>query len=129
MKGMIKMTAMTEKLEPLEYTTVGDYQLPNLTVPDKQYEIGKYGQMRRTYLKNHRKGLYTAMLVKGTLLQHLEDTNKEASAMVERIVSKLAQTEGVTEELKARNPLTWTGLMNSFLHSAEETVLRDVVYS
>ncbi|MBQ3427525.1 MAG: TnpV protein [Clostridia bacterium] len=120
---------MTEKLEPLEYTTVGDYQLPNLTVPDKQYEIGKYGQMRRTYLKNHRKGLYTAMLVKGTLLQHLEDTNKEATAMVERIVSKLAQTEGVTEELKARSPLTWTGLMNNLVHSAEETVLRDVVYS
>ena len=111
----------------LTYLKNGDYYLPDLYLPDTKYEIGKYGMMRRTYLKNHRPGLYTAMLVKGTLLQNLEDTNKGATAMVERIVSKMAQTEGVTEELKARNPLTWTGLMNNYRHSAEE-IVKEVLF-
>ena len=62
------------------------------------------------------------MIVKGTLLQHLEDTNNGATTMVERIVSRMAQTEGVTEELKEQDPVEWTGLMNNYRHSAEEIV-------
>ena len=117
------MIKMTNTIEQLTYRAEGDFLLPNLTVPDKQYEIGKYGMMRRTYLKKHRPGLYTAMLVNGTLLQHLEDMDKAATAMVDRIVSKMAKADGVTEELKYQNPLQWTGLMNNYKHSAEEIVM------
>ena len=106
----------------LTYSKNGDYYLPDLCVPDTKYEIGKYGMMRRTYLKNHRPGLYTAMIAKGTLLHHLEDMDKEATAMAERIVSKMAKANGVTEELKEQDPVKWTGLMNNYRHSVEEIV-------
>ena len=108
--------------EKIQYTSVSDYKIPNLTLPETRHEIGKYGMMRRTYLKNHRPGLYTAMLVKGTLLQHLENMDKEGTAMAERIVSKMAKANGVGEELKERDPVKWTGLMNNYRHSAEEIV-------
>lgn len=106
----------------LTYSKNGDYYLPDLCVPDTKYEIGKYGMMRRAYLKNHRPGLYMAMLVKGTLLQHLEDMDKEATAMADKIVSKMAKANGVGEELKEQDPIRWTGLMNNYRHSAEEIV-------
>ena len=69
------------------------------------------------------------MLMNGTLLSHLEEIDQTAAEQVQRIVSQMAQSEGVTEELKARDPLKWTGLMNNLLHSAEETVLGELVYS
>ena len=113
----------------IAYRTVGDYLIPELTVPQEEYRIGKYGMLRRTYLKEHRRSLYSIMLMNGTLLSHLEETDKAATEQVQRIVSQMAQAEGVTEELKAQDPLKWTGLMNNLLHSAEETVLGELVYS
>ena len=113
----------------IAYRTVGDYLIPELTVPQEEYMIGKYGMLRRTYLKEHRRSLYSIMLMNGTLLRHLEETDKAATEQVQRIVSQMAQAEGVTEELKAQDPLKWTGLMNNLLHSAEETVLGELVYS
>ena len=108
--------------EIIQYIRVSDYKVPNSTLPETRYKIGKYGMMRRTYLKNHRLGLYTAMIVKGTLLQHLENMDKEAMDIVERIVSKMAKANGVTEELKEQDPVKWTGLINNYRHSAEEIV-------
>ena len=113
----------------IAYRTVGDYLIPELEAPQEEYSIGKYGMMRRTYLKEHRRSLYSIMLMNGTLLSHLEETDKAATEQVKRIVSQMAQAEGVTEELKAQDPLKWTGLMNNLLHSAEETVLGELVYS
>ena len=113
----------------IAYRTVGDYLIPELTVPQEEYKIGKYGMLRRTYLKEHRRSLYSIMLMNGTLLSHLEEMDKAATEQVKRIVSQMAQAEGVTEELKAQDPLKWTGLMNNLLHSAEETVLGELVYS
>ena len=111
------------------YKTVGDYQLPDLTVPTEEYSLGKYGMMRRTYLKNSRPILYSSMLTSGTLLEHLREVDKTASEQVQRIVEQMAKAEGATEEMKANDPLKWTGLMNNFLHSAEESVLKELVYS
>ncbi|MFQ7293210.1 MAG: TnpV protein [Monoglobales bacterium] len=113
----------------ITYRIVGDYQIPELTVPQEKYRIGKYGMMRRTYLKEHRRSLYSVMLMNGTLLKHLEETDRTASEQVQMIISQMAQAEGVTEKMKAQDPMKWTGLMNNFLHSAEEIVLTDVVYS
>ena len=113
----------------IAYRTVGDYQIPELTVPQEEYKIGKYGMLRRTYLKEHRRSLYSIMLMNGTLLSHLEEIDQTATEQVQRIVSQMAQAEGVTEALKAQDPLKWTGLMNNLLRSAEETVLGELVYS
>ncbi|MFQ7293237.1 MAG: TnpV protein [Monoglobales bacterium] len=113
----------------ITYRTMGDYQIPELTVPQEEYAIGKYGMMRRTYLRNHRRSLYSIMLMNGTLLSHLKEIDTTALEQVQRIVSQMAKTEGVTEVMKSKDPLRWTGLMNNFLHSAEETVLRELVYS
>ena len=106
----------------LTYSKNGDYYLPDLCVLDTKYEIGKYGMMRQTYLKNHRPRLYAALLTNGTLLRHLEDTDQEAKALEESIVSKMAKANGATEELKTQNPLQRTGLMNNYKHSAEEII-------
>lgn len=120
-KGLIKMT------DAVTYTKVGDYKMPNLTVPTKEYKIGKYGMMRRTYLKQHRPSLYSILLMKGELLRHLDEIDKSATEQVQAIVSQMASVENVNEELKAESPLKWTGLMNNFLHSAEETVLPELI--
>ncbi len=115
--------------DAITYTKVGDYQIPNLTVPIKEYQIGKYGMMRRTYLKLNRPSLYSTLLMKGELLSHLEEINKSAAEQVQTIVSQMAAAENVNEELKAENPLKWTGLMNNFRHSAEEIVLPETVFN
>ena len=111
------------------YTKVGDYQIPNLTVPTEEYQLGKYGMMRRTYLKEQRPTLYSLLMMKGELLKHLEEIDKTTTQQVQTIVSQMAAAENVNEELKATDPLRWTGLMNNFLHSAEEIVLSETVYS
>lgn len=114
--------------DAVTYTKVGDYKMPNLTVPTKEYQIGKYGMMRRTYLKQHRPSLYSLLMMKGELLSHLEEINKSAMEQVQTIISQMAAAENVNEELKAENPLKWTGLTNNFLHSAEEIVLPELIY-
>ncbi|NDO18077.1 TnpV protein [Lachnospiraceae bacterium MD329] len=115
--------------EAVTYTKVGDYRIPNLTVPTEEYQIGKYGMMRRTYLKEHRPNLYSILMMKGELLKHLEEIDRITTQQVQTIVAQMAKAEGLTEEMKSTDPLLWTGLMNNFLHSAEEIVLSETVYS
>ena len=112
----------------LTYTMQGDYRLPNL-IPPESPKVGKYGMLRHSYLRKHREGLYTGMLMKGTLNTHLEEVDREANRMLEQLTTQMAQEQGVTEELKAADPQRWTGLMNNLKHSAEETVLNDLIYS
>ncbi|MBQ2663671.1 MAG: TnpV protein [Clostridia bacterium] len=116
-------------MNAITYKTVGDYQIPELTVPKQEVTLGKYGQMRRTYLKQNRPTLYSALLMTGKLLDHLQEIDKTATKQVEQTIAKMAEAEGVTEQLKADNPLHWTGLMNNFRHSAEELVLSQLVHN
>ena len=111
------------------YHEVNGYLIPDLTVPEKVYRIGKYGLLRCNYLKTHRPGLYTAMLVNGTLLQHLEEVDKETTELIQRIVNQMVKADGLTDQLNVENQLKWVGLMNNYLHSAEEIVLKDLVCS
>ena len=114
----------------LTYTKVGDYNLPNLTLPvEPEVHLGRYARMRKKYLMEHRKGTFTTLLTTGKLTAHLMDVEQTASEMIDRIVQQMAKTEGVTEDLKMSDPLRWTGLMNNLRHSAEETVLQDLIYS
>ena len=112
----------------LTYRTEGDYQLPNLIVPEAP-KVGKYGMLRRSYLANHRHGIYTGMLMTGELNSHLEEIDRQATEMVEQLTAKMAREQGVTEELKASDQMKWLGLMNNIKASAEEVVMAEIVYA
>lgn len=110
------------------YRTEGDYLLPNLTVPEAP-KVGKYGMLRREYLRKNKNGIYTGMLLSGKLNGHLEEVDRQATEMVENLTAQMAKAEGVTEQLKATNQMRWVGLMNNIRASAEEVALRELVYA
>lgn len=114
----------------LTYTMKNGYRLPNLLPPQEpEVHLGKYALLRRSYLKQHRRVTYTNLLTTGKLNQHLMETEQEALSRMEQITAQMAKAEGVTEELKARDPMRWTGLMNNLRHAAEETVLSELIYA
>ena len=110
------------------YRQVGDYFIPNIELPERNYEIGKYGRMRHRYLKAHRKIQYTTMILDGTLYDHLEEIDRICNERMETMVATMKKQQGITEELKARNQLAWVGAMNNIRNAAEEIVLRELVY-
>ena len=112
------------------YRQEGDYLIPNLTLPDEpEYQIGKYGRMRRSYLKEHRPILYTNLLTSGTLHRHLAEIDQACNERMAIIVSDMARQEDVTEALKAANQMEWVRRMNSIRNRAEEIVLTELVYN
>ena len=114
----------------LTYTMQGGYRLPNLLPPQEpEMHLGKYALLRRTYLKQHRRVTFTNLLTSGRLNQHLMEIEQAALSRMELLTSQMAKAEGVTEELKASDPMKWTGLMNNIRHSAEETVLNELIYN
>lgn len=111
------------------YRQVGDYFIPNITLPDDgEYKIGKYGRMRRSYLKEYRKILYNNYVLEGTLFKHLAEIDQACNERIENIVSAMAKQEGVTEALKAADQIEWVRRMNSIRNRAEEIVLHELVY-
>ena len=111
------------------YRQEGDYLIPNLYLPDEpDYQIGKYGRMRRSYLKAHRPVLYANYLTSGTLHQHLAEIDQACYERMEIIVSAMAKQEGVTEALKAADQMEWVRRMNNIRSRAEEIVLTELVY-
>ena len=117
-------------MSELTYTMQGGYRLPNLLPPQEpEMHLGKYALLRRTYLKQHRRVTYTNLLTSGKLNQHLMEIEQTAKTRIEQIMAQMAKAEGVTEALKATDPLRWTGLMNNLRHSAEELVLSDLIYA
>lgn len=115
----------------LTYTEVGGYFYPDLTLPETEDDrpLGKYGLLRKTYLKRHRSMMYDRLLLAGKLDNHLQEIDALAAEQVDRIVADLAAKEGVDEQLKAADQLRWVGLMNSFRAAAEEQILREIVYT
>ena len=111
------------------YRQVGDYFIPNITLPDDgEYQIGKYGRMRRSYLKEYRKILYNNYVLEGTLFKHLAEIDQVCNERIENIVSAMAKQEGVTEAFKAADQIEWVRRMNSIRNRAEEVVLTELVY-
>ena len=111
------------------YRQVGDYFIPNITLlDDGEYQIGKYGRMRRSYLKEYRKILYNNYVLEGTLFRHLAEIDQACNERIENIVSAMAKQEGVTEALKAADQIEWVRRMNSIRNRAEEIVLHELVY-
>ena len=111
------------------YRQDGDYLIPNLALPDEpEYQIGKYGRMRRSYLKEHRPILYANLLTSGTLHRHLADIDQACNERMEILVPAMAKQEMVTEALKVANQMEWVRHMNNIRSRAEEIVLTELVY-
>ncbi len=111
------------------YRQEGDYLIPNLLPPeDSDTPLGKYGRLRRTFLKEHHNGIYTAMLMDGSLWDHLHEIDKSCKERFDRIVTQMAERENVTEALKAADQMEWVRRMNNIRNRAEELVLADYVY-
>ena len=110
------------------YRQVGDYFIPDIELPERNYEIGKYGRMRHRYLKEHRKIQYTTMILDGTLYDHLEEIDRICNERIETMVTAMKKQQGIMEELKARDQLAWVGAMNNIRNVAEEIVLRELIY-
>ena len=114
----------------ITYTQIGDYLIPNLTVPPENdtRPIGIWGMRHRDYLKNHRKAIYSIMLMDNTLHTHLADINEQAEDMFILLVKQLAENEGVTESLKAENQMLWVQKMNNIYNRATEIVNEELIY-
>ena len=110
----------------LTYHWEGDYLIPDLIPPESPH-IGIWGERRRRFLRTHQKPIYDAMLMSGTLNAHLEEIDRAAEEMIDRLIAQMAEREGVTEQLKADDQMEWVQHMNSIRHRAEEIVRKDLI--
>ena len=109
------------------YSTIGDYQLPNLTLPQQEKALGKYGRLRRTYLMKHRPVLYNTMLLNGSLYPHLMEVEQTAESRMQQTMAQLLkQTPAPNKE---RHQMEWVQHMNSLKAQAEELVMNELIYS
>ncbi len=112
------------------YRQEGDYLLPNLSLPPdtEEYHLGKYGRLRQQYLKEHRRALYSSLLLEGSLKKHLAEIDCFCNARLEIIETAMMKQEGVTEVLKAYDQMEWVRSRNSIRNRAEEVILTELVY-
>lgn len=111
------------------YTMQGDYYLPDLTLPaEDEHPIGVWGQRRRQYLQQHHKILYYNLLTSSKLHSHLADTEEKAQSLFLRLVKEYAEREGVTEQLKAKNPMEWVRRMNNIRSRVNDVVEEKIIY-
>ena len=112
----------------LEYSLVGDYFLPNLALAEERRPIGKWGRLHCEYLKQEHPVLFNSLVLSGRLWTYLADLNEQAQERLFLIVEQMTVAEGVTEDLKASDPMAWVGAMNSIRNRAEEIVLHELIY-
>ena len=114
----------------LTYTMNGDYQIPDLKLTEQpEKPLGKYGRMRKAYLKEHRPLIYNQLLLTEKLYPHLLEIDETANSRLEQMMPQLAESAGATEELKARDPMRWVGLMNTCKAQAEEILMTELIHS
>ncbi len=112
----------------MQYIRVGDYFIPDLELPEETRPIGKWGRMRREYLKEHKPIQYNCLILSGKLWTYLADLNEQAQDRLDRIIEQMKTAEGVTEGLKAADPMAWVGAMNNIRNRAEEIILQELIY-
>ena len=112
----------------IQYIRVGDYFIPDLMLPEESRPIGKWGRMHREYLKEHKPIQYNCLLLSGELRTYLADLNEQAQDRLERMIDQMKMTDGVTEKLKAVDPMAWVGAMNNIRNRAEEIILQELIY-
>ncbi len=112
------------------YIQCGEYLIPEMGLTqEEQKPLGKYGMMRRRYLEENRQGLYTRMILNGTLMEHLQEIDETCHRRMNQMIQAMAKAEGITEVLKAQNQLLWVQRMNLLHDCAEETVMNELVYT
>ena len=116
-------------MNELTYTRCGDYYIPDLKLSEQpEAPIGKYGRMRQRYLKEHRPGLYSSLILSEKLYPHLLEIDRAARERMDAMLPRMMEAAGVTEELKARDQLAWVGAMNSIRSRAEEIILSEMIF-
>lgn len=123
------MTTKTKK--NLTYRTVGDFRIPNLTLPHEEANItlGKWGMLYKEYLLKHKNVLFTTLLTQGKLYQHCAETENQARQMFDTLIEQMKDAEGVTEELKEQNQLEWVQRMGNIQQRANELVCSELIYN
>lgn len=112
------------------YRQEGDYFIPDIALPEKkEYNIGKYGNLHKEFIKKHRPGYYSNLVMSGKLFDYLQEVDLRARDMLDRFIPILAEQQGVTEQLKAENQLKWVGLMNNIKAQVEEMIYSEIVYT
>ena len=112
----------------LSYTLHGDYYLPDLVLNEEEPTYGKYGMLRKQFLKEHKSARYQYLLLTGKLTEHLNQIDQEVTEQVEVLIEQMAEKQGVNENLKRRDQMKWVRLMNNIKVSSEEIVMREIIY-
>ena len=112
----------------IQYIRVGDYFIPDLRLPEESRPIGKWGRMHREYLREHKPIQYNCLLLSGKLWTHLADLNEQAQDRLARVIEQMKTDEGISEALKASDPMAWVGAMNNIRNRAEEIILQELIY-
>ena len=112
----------------IDYVLVGDYYIPDLKLPEEDRPIGRFGRLHREYLKQEHPAWYSSLILTGKLWTYLADLNEQAQQRTETLVSQMQAAEGVTEDLKATNPMAWAQRMNNIQARAEEVVREELIF-
>ena len=112
----------------INYIRVGDYFIPDLTLPEENRPIGRWGRMHRDYLKEHKPIQYNCLLLSGNLWTYLAGLNEQAQDRLERMIDQMKVSEGITEALKASDPMAWVQRMNNIRARVEEIVREELIY-
>ena len=122
-------THIYDEKNGLSYTLHGDYYLPDLELKEQEEaNYGKYGILRKNFLKEHRSGLYSSYLLTGKLTAHLNEVDQQARERMEVLVRQMMEKQEITEALKAQDQMAWVGAVNNIRNAAEEIVLNEMVY-
>lgn len=113
----------------IEYYRCGDYLFPNLTIEETEQTIGKYGRLRKRYLKEHRSELYSTLLLSGELYKHLAEIDQACNERLDCIISQMKKQARITEHLKAADQMRWVREMNNIQAAAEEIILQEMICS
>jgi len=121
---------ITDGKTGISYTLNGDYYFPNILLPEKENcSFGRYGKLHCNYLLKHKKVRYDMLLISGRLHSYLAEVDEQAHCQVELIIKQMAQRQGITEELKAKDFMSWVGAMNNIRNCAEGLVLKELIYN
>ena len=112
----------------IHYIRVGDYFIPDLTLPEEPRPMGKWGRMHREYLREHKPIQYNCLLLSGKLWTYLADLNEQTQDRLERIIEQMKIAEGITKALKASDPMAWVGAMNNIRARAEEIIREELIF-
>lgn len=121
---------MKEKIieNGIKYVKRGDFYFPNVEVPKKHHPLGVYGRLYKEFIKNYRKGFYSSLILQGKLDEYLYEINRESYSMLNYLIEKFVENEGVTEKLKKENQMEWVRRMNNIRNRAVEIVKEKIIY-